>query len=152
MRKPACIGLDEDVMKYLKEQDTSMAEFINCLVRAYKDKSAVKESVGVIKRTIANPIESELVTGVLETTEDILADNQIKIKAYFLDSPHIIYMAKTQRKFNKADLCRIKEELYFSKYNVEANIKEIRKALKESIDTFDVEAYKEKVGIKNATN
>jgi len=143
-RIPSCIGFDDENLTWLRHREDSMADFLNTLVKEYRTLKPNEVSFEQdIKKTIA---------GVSESTENATEEVQVKIRAYFLDSPHIIYMAKTQRKFNKADLCRIKEELFFSKYNVEANVKEIRKILKEAIDAFDVEAYKEKVGIKNATN
>jgi len=44
-------------------------------------------------------------------------------------------------------LCKIKDELYFSKYNVDATLTQIRTALKEEMAIFNVEEYESARGI-----
>lgn len=115
-----------------------MADFINKVVKEYRAQKPDEHEEGDVKPTIKN---------IVENSESKKEDDKIKIRAYFKDCPHIVYMAKTQRKFKKDDLCRIKEELFFSKYNVDTTIQEIRKVLKEELDVFDVDAYEKERGI-----
>lgn len=147
-RVQSCIGFDTDNLKWLHDRPEGMAEFLNRLVRAYRDKKTVQTAVG---NDVINPAaELELKTTVASVKEDIvrmMEEDEVKIHAYLLDNPHIMYMALTQRKFVKKDLCKIKDELYFSKYNVDATLDQVKKALKEEMEKFDVEDYKTKRGI-----
>jgi len=140
LRKNTCIGLDEDVMDYLKKQEVSMAQFINSLVRMYRDKDdAARKAFGEIK--VINPISDNVMKELVNEDVTGKLDRGVKIRAYFLDCPWIVYNAKTQRKFTKTDLCKIKDDLFWSKYNIDVTTLEIRTILKESIDAFDVESY-----------
>lgn len=135
-RIPSCINFDPENLDYLRQRPEGMAEFLNTVIGGLRGE-----------QTIKNVELKERVEKVVENVEKQKVDDTVKIRAYFKDAPHIIYMAKTQRKFNKSDLCRIKEELFFSKYNVDATIQEIRKVLKDEIDQFDVENYEKERGI-----
>ena len=141
-RIPSCIGWDEDNLEWLRERAEGMSEFLNRLVRAYRDKKTVRSAVG---SDVLNPSEEvELREAVQEVKRDIaksLTEDEEKIHAYLQDNPHIMYMALTQRKFVKRDLCRIKDEIYFSVYNVDATLDQIKKALKEEMQKFDIKAY-----------
>lgn len=147
-RRQSCIGFDEDNLEWLRQRPEGMAEFLNRLVRAYRNKKTVQSAVG---NDVSNPdAETELRQAIASVKEDVVRSKQEqedKIRAYLRDFDHILYMAKTQRKFTKADLCRIKDELYFSKYNVDVTLDEIRKVLKLEMETFDVKKYEEKKGI-----
>lgn len=147
-RRASCIGFDEDNLEWLRQRPEGMAEFLNRLVRAYRNKKTVQSAVG---NGVSNTDEEvELRTTVARVKEEIVRSKQEqedKIRAYLRDFDHILYMAKTQRKFTKADLCRIKDELYFSKYNVDVTIDEIKKVLRSELDVFDVSEYEKKRGI-----
>lgn len=147
-RIPSCIGFDHDNLRWLKDRPEGMAEFLNRLVRAYRDKKTVQTAVG---NDVSNPAaELELKSTVASVKEDIvksLEEDDIKIHAFLKDNSHIMYMAKTQRKFTRTDLCKIKDELYFSKYNVDATLTQIRTALKEEMAIFNVEEYESARGI-----
>jgi hypothetical protein len=139
-RIPSCIGFDEENLEWLRKREEGMAEFLNTLVKDYR-----------IKKPDETEPEQDPETGVVSTIivdrEKQKQDDEVKIHAFFQDSPHIVYMAKTQRKFKRADICRIKEELFFSKYNVDATVSEIRKILKEEMSEFNVENYEKERGI-----
>lgn len=125
-----------------------MAEFLNRLVKAYRDKKTVQTAVG---NDVSNPAsELELKSTVASVKEEIaksLEEDEIKVHAFLKDNPHIMYMALTQRKFVKKDLCKIKDELFFSKYNVDATLTQIKTALKEEMEIFNVEEYESERGI-----
>jgi hypothetical protein len=146
-RIATCMGIDPENKAYLEsKEDISAAEFVNALIREYREKEGVRTAVGEIKRERPSPLSQD----VVDKLEDPIAakeEEMVKIHAWFRDNDHILYIAKTQRKFTKKDLCRIKDDLYFSKYNVDANLQQIRKVLKEEMEIFDVKAYEASRGI-----
>lgn len=147
-RIASCIGFDDDNLRWLRDRPEGMAEFLNRLVRAYRDKKTVQTAVG---NDVSNPAsELELRSTVASVKEEIVKsmdDDEVKIHAFLQDNSHIMYMAKTQRKFTRTDLCKIKDELYFSKYNVDATLTQIRKVLKEEMAAFNVDDYERERGI-----
>jgi len=147
-RVASCIGWDDDNLRWLRDRPEGMAEFLNRLVRAYRDKKSVQTAVG---NDVVNPdTEVELRAAVVSVKEDIVKrqdEDEIKIRAFLRDNSHIMYMAKTQRRFKREDICRVKDELFFSKYNVDATTVEIRRILKDEMSKFDIEAYESERGI-----
>ena len=105
----------------------------------------------MIGNTVITPEAAEEKRKLLEASLDEIAkkeqDDEIKTRAYLLDNDHIMYMAKTQRKFTKKDLCKIKDEIFFSKYNADVTVVTIRKVLKEELMKFDVSKYESDRGI-----
>lgn len=145
-RIQSCINMDEDNIKWLKKQERGISKTVNDIVKVLRENADLLITV-----------KSRVVKEGEEITEATLAANAIllkteherheKIRAFFRDQKHLVYLAKTQRKFSKAHLCRIKDELYYGKYNLLVNVDEIRKVLKEEMDTFDVAAYEKERGI-----
>jgi hypothetical protein len=144
-RIQACVNMDIENKEFASAQPDGQSEFMNMLIRGYRSNAAIRTMY-----------EGERLKGITKggTTEEALQqiasakiEEEQKIRAYLHDMPHIIYMAKTQRKYTKADLCKIKDELYYSKYNVDATTDTIRRVLKEEISKFDVNAYEEDRGI-----
>jgi len=145
MRKTtACVSMSEENLEWLKAHG-GISKNVEQTITVLRKNPELARAIALES---ASSIE---MLGIPDEAKKLLEqeriEKEIKIQAYFKDSPHIIYMAKTQRKFKKADLCRIKDELYYSKYNVDASTDEIRKVLKEEIDIFDVEAYEKERGI-----
>jgi len=125
-----------------------MSDWINAVVKAYRADEAVRTALGNVVTTDEAALEKkDLVKAKLDDIAKKEQDDEVKTRAYLKDNAHIMYMAKTQRKFTKADLCKIKDELFFSKYNVDTNIQLIRKVLKEEMQKFDVKAYEQDRGI-----
>jgi hypothetical protein len=87
-RIPACIGLDQDVREYLDKQDVSMAEFINCVVRAYSKQESIRNDVGLIEKEKKNPISDELIEGVAISESDKEIECEEKIKTAILRNPN----------------------------------------------------------------
>ena len=147
-RIQTCMGFDPDNKAFLEHRPEGASEFVNRLIKAYRDKKTVQTAVG---NDVTNPdVEPELKQTVSSIKEELIRkkeEEEQKIRAYLRGASHILYMAKTQRKFTKQDLCRIKDELFFSKYNVDATVDQIRQILKSELDTFDVKAYEESRGI-----
>lgn len=137
-RIQSCIGFDEDNLEWLRLQEESMADMLNRLVRQERKRQHEEsEKTGVPPKTS-------------ERLEQLSRDKETEeqqIIAFFMDNPHILYMAKTQRKFTKKDLCKIKDELFFSKYNVETSVDTIKKVLRQELSKFDVKKYEEERGI-----
>lgn len=147
-RIPSCIGFDEDNLLWLRSRPEGMAEFLNRMVRAYRSKKTVQTAVG---DDVLNPsMEAELKETVQAVKEEVvkaLSENDVKIHAFLQDNPHIMYMALTQRKFVRRDLCKIKDEIYFSKYNADVTVEQVKRALKEEMSKFDVKKYERERGI-----
>lgn len=144
MRKTtACVSMSEENLEWLKAHGGISKN--------------IDQTISVLRKNpeLANAIAKESASGtdflISDEAKKLLEseriEREVKIRAYFRDCPHIVYMAKTQRKFKKADLCKIKDELYYSKYNVDATTDDIRKVLKEEIDVFDTGAYEKERGI-----
>jgi hypothetical protein len=125
-----------------------MADWVNAVIKAYREDEVVRAALGetVITDEAAKDKES-IVESRLEAIKDKEREDAVKVRAYLEDNAHIMYMAKTQRKFTKSDLCKIKDELFFSKYNVDTTVQVIRKVLKEEMTKFDVKAYEKERGI-----
>lgn len=147
-RITSCIGFDQDNLLWLQARSEGMSEWMNRVIRAYRDDENVRKAIGNNVVTPEMEIERRK---ALEASLDELAkkeqNDEVKIRAYLLDNPHIMYMAKTQRKFTKKDLCKIKDEIFFSKYNADVTVISIRKVLKEELMTFDVNKYEKERGI-----
>jgi hypothetical protein len=125
-----------------------MSEWINRVIRIYRTDEKVRAVIG--NNVITPEMEDEkrkLVEASLDDIEKKNQDDEIKTRAYLLDNAHIMYMAKTQRKFTKKDLCKIKDEIFFSKYNADVTVVTIRKVLKEELMKFDVTEYQKAHGI-----
>jgi len=147
-RIPSCVGFDEPNLVWLQNRPESMADWINAVVKAYREDEKVRTALGTTVTT--DEAATERASILAERLDDIERkdkEDEIKIRAYLLDNAHIMYMAKTQRKFTKADICKIKDELFFSKYNVETNVQLIRKILKEEMQKFDTKQYEKERGI-----
>jgi hypothetical protein len=125
-----------------------MADWINAVIKAYREDESVRSALGN-KVTTDEAVKDKqaLLASRLDDIKKKELEDEIKIRAYLADNAHIMYMAKTQRKFTKADLCKIKDELFFSKYNVDTTIQLIRKVLKEEMQKFDIKAYEKERGI-----
>lgn len=146
MRKiQACVNMDEENLKWLRDGDKGISPFINDLVTILRKDTELLKTIN--DKTKEAEVTPETIVAARKLMEQEREDREVKVKAYFADNPHILYMAKTQRKFKRADLCRIKEDLYFSKYNVDVGIDVIKKVLKPLIDEFDVKKYEEERGI-----
>lgn len=147
-RITSCIGFDQDNLIWLQARPEGMSEWINRVIRVYRDDENVRKAIG---NNVITPEMEEQRKKILEESLDDIAkkdqDDEIKIRAYLLDNAHIMYMAKTQRKFTKKDLCKIKDEIFFSKYNADVTVVTIRKVLKEELMKFDVENYQKEHGI-----
>ena len=147
-RIPSCVGFDEANLVWLQNRPESMADWINSVVKAYREDEKVRVALGTIVTTDEAAADREaILTSKLDDIEKKDKEDEIKVRAYLHDNEHIMYMAKTQRKFTKADICKIKDELFFSKYNVETNVQLIRKVLKEEMQRFDVKKYELERGI-----
>ena len=147
-RVPSCVGFDEPNLVWLQNRPESMADWINAVVKAYREDEKVRKALGNTVTT--DEVAAERATIVASRLDDIEkkdAEDKIKVRAYLQENDYIIYMAKTQRKFTKADLCKIKDEIFFSKYNVETNVQLIREVLKEEMQKFDVKNYELERGI-----
>lgn len=147
-RIPSCVGFDEDNLVWLQNRPETMADWINSVIKEYRENEKVRKALGkTVTTDEANKDKAALVESRLGEIAKKEQDDEIKIRAYLNDNPHIMYMAKTQRKFTKADICKIKDELFFSKYNVDTNLQTIRKVLKDEMPKFDVKAYERERGI-----
>ena len=104
LRKPACIGLDDDIMEYLKSQDVSMAQFINCLVRKYMESGAVRASIGGINNERRDPISGEIVKTMVDET-DVLDQNECheRLRKVIWEKPArwLLKVHTNPSKFNK---------------------------------------------------
>jgi len=148
MRKiQSCVNMNAENLQWLKKQELGISRTINDVVKVLRENSELLVTVRsrMVKEGEEEP--SEMVLAAKELLFKEQQDREIKIRAHFQDFPHIVYMAKTQRKFNKADICKIKDDLFYGKYNVVAEVTEIRKLLKEEMDKFDVKAYEVSRGI-----
>jgi len=147
-RITSCIGFDQDNLVWLQDRQEGMSEWINRIIKAYRTDEKVRAVIG---NTVITPEAAEEKRKLLEASLDEIAkkeqDDEIKTRAYLLDNDHIMYMAKTQRKFTKKDLCKIKDEIFFSKYNADVTVVTIRKVLKEELMKFDVSKYETDRGI-----
>ena len=147
-RITSCIGFDHDNLLWLQSRPEGMSEWINRIIRVYRSDENVRKVIG--NNVITPELEAENKKILEDSLDDIAKkerDDEIMVRAYLLDNSHILYMAKTQRKFTKKDLCKIKDEIFFSKYNADVTVVTIRKVLKEELMKFDVEAYKTERGI-----
>lgn len=147
-RTASCIGFDEENLIWVRTRPEGMAEWINKVIKAYREDPSVRSVIGnrVLPEAAVETNDRVALEERLAALKKVEADDEIKIRAYLLDNKHIMYMAKTQRKFTKKDLCKIKDELFFSKYNLDTNTTIIRKVLKEEMGKFDVKAYEREIG------
>jgi len=147
-RITSCIGFDNDNLVWLQARPEGMSEWINCIIKIYREDDKVRKVIG--NNVVTPELEAER-RRLLESNLTELArkdiEDAILIRAYLLDNAHIMYMAKTQRKFTKKDLCKIKDEIFFSKYNADVTVVTIRKVLKEELMKFDVSTYEQERGI-----
>jgi len=135
-----CLCISEENMEWLRSQETGISGTIGEMIDMIRTDPQFATAAGVAfsKRS---GVSLEAYEATKKTLIEGKVDRTVKIKAYFLDCPWIVYNAKTQRKFTKKDLCKIKDDLFWSKYNIDVTTIEIRTILKESIDAFDVESY-----------
>jgi hypothetical protein len=146
-RIQTCMGLDSDNKDYLESRGVRTAsEFVNWLIRRYREEESVRTSAG--EPPAKSHGDKELVKSVALRAGDEDAENEIKIRAYFLDKPAIIYLAIKERKHTKADICKIIDDLWFSKYEVDTTAAVVRRILKEEMSKFNVKEYEEKQHIR----
>lgn len=146
MRKvQSCVNMDLENIEWLKKQG-GISKNINDMVTVLRKHSDLH--ISIKSRVEVEGVQTtEATIRAKEIIEQERVEREIKIRAHFRDFPHVIYLAKTRRKFTKSDLCKIKDELFYGKYNVIAEVTEIRKVLKDEMDLFDVEKYEEERGI-----
>lgn len=91
-------------MEYLKSQDVSMAQFINCLIRKYMESGAVRASIGGITNERRDPISGELVKVIVDET-DVLDKNECheRLRKVIWEKPArwLLKVHNNPSKFNK---------------------------------------------------
>ena len=145
-----CIGFDPDNKEYLESRGPrKAAEFVNWLIKKYREEEAIRKLMG--DAPYPSPDE-EVMSEALSKTRDERKEQEIKIRAWLKENPYIIFNALKVRRPTNADLCYIKRELYFSKYELDVTTRQIAKILRDEMDKFDVEAYEkereEKAGVR----
>ena len=142
-RIPSCIGFDPDIKEYLdsREQRTN-AEFINCLIRAYKEQEAVREVVGKIERS--NPVSMELMGGVSETLGDTKSSCEEKIRKVITEKPYkwIIPIKTGKMKVTRKLIVIIEDDTKWLDCDAKPTERSIRRILKEEVDKFDMTSVK----------
>lgn len=91
-------------MEYLKSQDVSMAQFINCLIRKYMESGAVRASIGGITNERRDPISGELVKMIVDET-DVANQNECheRLRKVIWEKPArwLLKVHNNPSKFNK---------------------------------------------------
>ena len=142
----SCIGFDEDNIEWLRHRPEGMADFLNGIVAVYRNHDDIRKMIDLATQT--KVMGSDNLQEKLEKLKAEEVDNEVKIKAYFEDHPEIVYMAKIIRRPTKADICKIKDNLYFSKYAVDVRVEVIKKVLRECVKTFDDKKYEKERDMK----
>jgi hypothetical protein len=137
-RTPACIGLDQDVKEYLNSQDASMATFINCLVRAYKEQESIRATVGEIKKELANPIDSTYVGAAIDKIGEGEIECEEKIRLAILKHPDrwLRALRTTGKPPDKGAFQEIKDLVDWT-CDTKVTLEEVKKVLKSVSDTYD---------------
>jgi hypothetical protein len=79
--------------------------------------------------------------------EQTAEEAEYKTRLFLKENSHIIYRCKVHRKTNRTELIKIRDELYYSKYQVEITVEKLRPILREEITKFDVSKYEKEKGI-----
>ena len=144
-RVPTCIGLDPDVKSYLdtREQRTN-TEFINCLIRAYKDQENIRLSVGDIEKKRENPISLELVDGIVDSLEESSSTCEEKIRGVITEKPYrwIIPIKNGKIRVDNKLISDIENQTLWIDCNAKPTKHSIRKILKEEVEKFNMESVK----------
>lgn len=141
-REQTALGVDPENKRWLEVHTAttgeSMADFINKRIKEWREANPElkRDREGVI---IATSIET--------TRKKIEADDHA-IRLFLRENDHILYRGKVQHKTGKNELLKIKDELFFSKYKVDATTEIIKPILRDEIERFDTMAYEKKKGIK----
>ena len=140
-RIQACINLDVENKEYLSSIDGSASEFINRLVKRYRESEEVQKAIG----NIDQGDQKEIMEAAVKMTKREQAETELKIRAYFLDHPAIVYgiikgPPPTSKQYQK-----LKDRMEWDKYRIKTDCDTIKKVLFDVIDKFDTKEYEKNI-------
>jgi hypothetical protein len=115
-----------------------MADFINKRIKEWREANP----------ELRRDKEGIIIATSIETTKKKMEADDHAIRLFLRENDHILYRGKVQHKTGKNELLKIKDELFFSKYKVDATTEIIKPILRDEIERFDTMAYEKKKGIK----
>jgi hypothetical protein len=142
-RVPTCMGIDEDNKIYLKERGGSAAEFVNDLIRLYRDSESVRDEADKREKRKPRFERGVALEQLIAKTKAEREDMEIKIRAYLEDHPWVIYSVATDQPPSSSELTKIKDRMAWSKYRIKTDCETIQKIVLEMAETFDIKAYEE---------
>ena len=148
-RVATCMGIDEDNKLYLKERGGSAAEFVNDLIRLYRDSESVRDEAEKLEKKKPKLERSVALEQLIEKTKKEKKDTEIKIRAYLEDHPWVTYSVATDQPPSSSELTKIKDRMAWSKYRIKTECETIQRIVLEMAETFDIVAYEEKNNISH---
>jgi len=122
----------ESLRKHSEETGESASLFLRRLLKEWR---------------VANDSIKERPVETLSVTKENYDEIRDKIKAFLAQREYIVYAAKAHQRLSRKDLGKIKDELFFSEFQVDTTIEVIRPVLREAMAGFDVRSYEIKQGI-----
>lgn len=141
-REQTALGVDPENKRWLESHTAttgeSMADFINKRIKEWREANP----------ELRRDKEGIIIATSIETTKKKMEADDHAIRLFLRENDHILYRGKVQHKTGKNELLKIKDELFFSKYKVDATTEIIKPILRDEIERFDTMAYEKKKGIK----
>lgn len=139
-REQSVVGFDSENKRWLERHTATTGESMSCFINKR-----------VLEYRQANPDVLVGTDGVaLSTPEQVRAKREAdehSIRLFLQQNEHILYMGKVKKKTGKNDILRIKDELFFSKFKVDATSEIIKPILRDEIEKFDAVSYEKRKGV-----
>jgi hypothetical protein len=146
-RIPTCMGIDEDNKLYLADRSESAAEFVNSLIRLYRESESVRDEAEKFEKKKPKLDRSVVLEKLIKKTKEEKADIEIKVKAYLADHPWVVYSVATDQPPSSSELTKLKDRMSWSKYRIRTDCETIQKIVLEEAEHFDVKEYEMKNNI-----
>lgn len=134
-RVQSCINLDAENKEYLSSKSEGASEFINRLVKRYRESEEARKAIGNLEP------ETQAMDEIVRTTKKEQEENEVKIRAFFMDRPDIIYGIVKGAPPTSKQFQRIKDQLEWSKYEVRTDCDTIKRIIRDIKKTFDIKEY-----------
>jgi len=136
-RIQSCVNLDGENKDYLGQRPEGASEFINRLVRKYRESEDARKALGNLDPDDGKDVADE----AIKMTKKEQEDAEIKIRAFFIDRPDIIYGIIKGSPPTSKQFQRIKDQLEWSKYEVKTDCDTIKRIIQSVKKTFDIKEY-----------
>jgi hypothetical protein len=138
-RVQSCINLDAENKDYLGSKPEGASEFINRLVKRYRESEEARKAIGNLE-----PVDTkEAMEEIIKMTKKEQEEAEVKIRAFFVDRPDIIYGIIKGPPPTSKQFQRIKDQLEWSKYEIRTDCDTIKRIIRDIKKTFNVREYEQ---------